>query len=154
MEIVKQKIAGGGNSWLPFDNGYRPTAKEVNEWNLKGFGHDSLNSYIIIKARLKKQGKSHKCSKCNGTGNDWKSENEKELFENWKPNKLPTGEGFQLWSDLTPITPIFKSLEELCEYCEKEKVSTFGYSTATKQEWIDMLKNGLVFYKEGNNMFI
>lgn len=52
-EIVKQKIANGENSWLPFNNGYIPTPQEVNEWNLKTLGHDSMNAWYCIKARLK-----------------------------------------------------------------------------------------------------
>lgn len=156
-EIVKKKIADGDNSWLPFDNGYIPTAKEVNEWNLKGIGHDSLNCSIVIKARLKKEGKSHVCSKCDGTGHYWQSEKAKELFEDWEEYGPPKGEGFQLWSTTTeghPMTPVFKSLEELCEYCEKEKVSVFGSSTATKEEWMKMLDDGFVYHKEGNAVFI
>lgn len=156
-EIVKKKIADGENSWLPFNNGYIPTAKEVNEWNLKGMGHDSLNCSYVIQARLEKEGKSHLCSKCNGTGEYWQSEKAKELYENWEKYEPPTGDGFQLWSTTSegePMTPVFKSLEELCEYCEKEKVSVFGKNTASKEEWMKMLDSGFVYHKEGNVIFL
>lgn len=156
-EIVKQKIADGGNSWLPYDNGYKPTPKEVNEWNLKGMGHDSINCSVVIKARLAKEGKSHLCPNCNGTGDNWQHEKAKELYENWQDYDPPTGEGFQLWtttSEGSPMTPVFKSLDDLCEYCEKEKVSVFGSNTATKEEWMDMLKKDFVCYKQGNMVFI
>ena len=156
-EIVKQKIADGGNSWLPFDNGYKPTAKEVNEWNLKTMGHDSLNCFYVIRARLAREGKSHLCSNCNGTGDNWQHEKAKELYENWENYEPPTGEGFQLWTTTnegSPMTPVFDSLEKLCDYCEKEKVSVFGSNTATKEEWMKMLDDGLVYHKEGNAIFI
>lgn len=156
-EIVKKKIESGENSWLPFDNGYKPTAQEVNEWSLKGMGHDSLNCSIVIKARLEKEGKSHLCSNCDGTGEDWQSEKAKELYEKWEKYDPPIGEGFQLWtttSEGSPMTPVFSSLEELCIYCEKENVSVFGRNTATKEEWEKMLGEGFVSHTEGNITFI
>lgn len=153
-EIVRQKIERGENSWLPFNNGYVPTPQEVNEWSLIGLGHDSINCCTVIEARLAKEGKSHLCPNCNGSGEHWESEIAKDLYENWKNYEPPTGDGFQLWSDSSPMTPVFKSLEELCEYCEKENVSVFGKETATKERWMDMLSKGLVFLQDGNNIFI
>ena len=52
------------------------------------------------------------------------------------------------------MTPVFESLEKLCEYCEIEKVSVFGRNTATKEEWFKMLDDGFVYHKEGNAVFI
>lgn len=156
-EIVKKKIADGGNSWLPFNNGYVPTAQEVNEWNLKGMGHDSSNAWVCIKARLKREGKSDKCDACNGTGENWQHPKAKSLYKNWKDYEPPRGEGFQLWSTTTeghPMTPVFATLSDLCDYCEKERVSVFGDSTATKEEWMKMLDDGFVYHKEGNAIFI
>lgn len=156
-EIVKKKIADGGNSWLPFDNGYIPTPQEVNEWNIKGMGHDSINAWICIKARLKREGKTHLCSKCKGSGENWQHPKAKSNYKNWKSYEPPIGEGFQLWtttSEGSPMTPVFESLEKLCEYCEKEKVSVFGYNTATKEEWMKMLDSDFVCHKEGNMVFI
>jgi len=156
-EIVKKKIADGGNSWLPFNNGYIPTADEVNEWNKKGVGHDSLNCSIVIKAKLKRQGKSHLCNSCGGEGENWQHERAKSDYENWKEYDPPKGEGFQLWtttSEGSPMTPVFKTLDLLCEFCEKEGVSVFGRSTATKEEWKNMLDDGFVAHKEGNIIFV
>lgn len=156
-EVVKKKIADGGNSWLPFNNGYIPTAQEVNEWNLKGFGHDSVNRWVVIKDRLKRQGKSHKCMNCDGKGENWQHERAKSDYENWKGYEPPKGEGFQLWSTTTeghPMTPVFETLDLLCEYCENEKVSVFGSHTASKDEWKKMLDDGLVSHKEGRMIFI
>lgn len=143
-EIVKHKIANGGNSWLPFNNGYIPTAKEVNEWNLKGTGHDSLNAWICIRARLKREKKDYKCSSCKGTGENWQHPKAKRLYKSWKRYDPPTGKGFQLWTTTnegSPMTPVFDSLEKLCEYCETKKVSIFGRYTGTKEEWIKLLSD-------------
>lgn len=156
-EIVRKKVADGENSWLPFNNGYRPTAQEVNEWNLKSFGHDSINRSIVIKARLAKEGKSHLCSKCDGTGENWQHPKAKENYENWVDYEPPTGDGYQLWTTTTegsPMTPVFDSLEKLCEYCENENVSLFGYETATKEKWFEMLSEDMVYYQDGNKIFV
>jgi len=156
-EIVKQKIADGGNSWLPFNNGYIPTPQEVNEWNLKDMGHDSSNAWYCIEARLKREGKPIRCSKCKGTGENWQHPKAKSLYKNWKSYDPPTGEGFQLWTTTTegsPMTPVFNSLEELCDYCEEESVSVFGGITATKDEWYNMLSDDFVVVKQGNVIFI
>ena len=69
----------------------------------------------------------------------------------------PTGEGFQLWNTTTeghPMSPVFESLELLCEYLEKGKVSVFGYNSTTKEHWFEMLSNDLVFHKDGGAIFL
>lgn len=121
---------------------YIPTAEEVNIWNRTGFGHDSINKEICVKARAKHLGVYGKCNYCNGEGKIWQSEKIKKLHEDWEPFDPPTGKGFQLWSTTTeghPMTPVFSSLEKLCEYCEKQNVSSFGYDTLSKDQWMQFL---------------
>lgn len=68
----------------------------------------------------------------------------------------PEGEGYQLWettSEGSPVSPVFGTLEKLCEWCEKN-ATTFGSFTATKEEWMNMLGDGIVHHKEGNCIFI
>lgn len=50
--------------------GYIPTADEVNAaQNTKGyFGHDAINRWILISARLKRLGIPEKCNECLGDG--------------------------------------------------------------------------------------
>ncbi len=122
-EILRLKKLAGENSWLPFDNGYRPTAEEVNLWNLKGpFGHDGINCTVIIKARLKKDNKSHLCPTCKGSGMNWQHPKAEELWENWEPYEPPVGDGFQIWDPSgygCPITPVFESDNLLYEWCDE-----------------------------------
>jgi len=68
----------------------------------------------------------------------------------------PKGEGYQLWettSEGSPSSPVFASLDELCEWCE-ENATTFADFKATKEEWKQMLNDDFVFHKQGNVIFI
>lgn len=73
----------------------------------------------------------------------------KELLE------VPKGEGFQLWettSEGSPISPVFETLDELCEWCE-DNATTFGHLKASKKEWREMLSENFVYHKEKNIVF-
>ena len=73
----------------------------------------------------------------------------KELLE------VPKGGGFQLWettSEGSPISPVFETLDELCEWCE-DNATTFGHLKASKKEWREMLSENFVYHKEKNIVF-
>jgi len=153
--IVKKRIASGENSWLPFNNGYIPSAKEVNEWSKRGFGHDSLNHHICVEARAKRLGFYGFCKLCKGKGHYWCDEKYEKLSEEWKPIDPPTGEGYQLWEttiDGSPISPVFKSLEKLCQWAAIN-ATTFADFKATAKEWEKMLIEDNVYHQEGNMIF-
>ncbi|GAH18627.1 unnamed protein product, partial [marine sediment metagenome] len=67
-EIVKKRIAEGHNSWLPFNNGHKTTAEEVNKRYAKGTGHDSINHGICVEVRAKRLGFWGFCETCKGEG--------------------------------------------------------------------------------------
>jgi hypothetical protein len=142
-EDVRKKIAEGGNSWLPYDNGRVPTADEVNEWerNPGLFGHDVINRLILIKARAKRLGVFGKCSVCNGEGTlPHPNEAIRKLHEEWKEYEPPTGEGYQLWetcSEGSPISPVFSSVEELADWCE-ENATIFADEKTSRENWRKM----------------
>lgn len=46
----------------------KPTAEEVNEWSKKTMGHDSINQWICVETRAKREGVFGYCSKCDGDG--------------------------------------------------------------------------------------
>lgn len=134
-----------------------PTAESVNEWNKKSMGHDSCNRWIAVEARAKDLGVYGLCEFCKGDGQIYQSEEIEKLHDEWKSFDPPTGNGFQLWSTTTeghPMTPVFSTLDELCQHLQDNKVSVFGYSTATKEEWMKMLDDGHVYHQEGNAIFI
>jgi hypothetical protein len=155
-EIVKQKVASGGNSWLPFSNGYTPTADEINAWSIGGWGHDTSNQHICVKARCAREGVPYLCYACNGDGYTWPSSEIESLYESWKAEDPPVGEGYQLWettSEGSPQSPVFETLDALCAWCEKN-ATTFADHKATAEEWREMLDDGFVHHKEGNRIFL
>jgi len=155
-EIAKKKISDGGNSWLPSTNNCIPTAKEVNAWARKGMGHDSTNRWICVKSRAERLGIFGNCSYCKGEGVLWQSDKIKKLHDEWKKFEPPFGDGYQLWettSEGSPISPVFESLDKLCEWASKN-ATTFALFKASKEQWMSMLDDDFVCHKEGNAIFI
>lgn len=141
---VEKKIADGGNSWLPYDNGYIPTAEEINIWAKKGMGHDSINQWICVKARAKRLGITDTvCHCCKGDGVLWPEDKYAKLAEEFEWVDPPEGDGYQLWSTTTegtPMSPVFATPEELAKWLEDNKASSFGYDTATYEQWLDFIR--------------
>lgn len=155
-EIVRKKVEDGGNTWLPEDNGYVPTAAEVNDWSLHGMGHDSINCAVCIEARCEREGVPLRCVQCEGSGATWESPEAKQIYEEWKEYEPPTGEGYQLWetvSEGSPQSPVFATIEELCEWCA-DNASTFGSFKTTAEEWRSMLDKDFVHHREGDMVFM
>lgn len=68
----------------------------------------------------------------------------------------PVGEGYQLWettSEGSPVSPVFQTMDELCEWCEKY-ATVFGSYKASKEEWKEMLEKDFVHHREGSVIFI
>jgi len=146
-----------GEGWKKKEPAYIPTPDEVNEWSKHGMGHDSCNRWICVKARAEHLGFYGHCEICNGEGVIWQSEEIKKLHDDWKSFDPPIGDGFQLWNTTTeghPMSPVFDTLEKLCEYLETKKASVFGSNTATKEKWFEMLSEDFVCHKEGNAIFL
>lgn len=59
---------------------------------------------------------------------------------------------YRFWettSEGSPVSPVFTTFDELCEWCE-DNASTFASFKATKEEWKKMLDDGFVYHQEGN----
>ena len=156
-KIVEAKLARGENSWLPFDNGHRPTAAEVNTWSIGGHGHDGLNSGICVEARCEREGVPYMCARCAGSGKIWPTPEIEPQSEDWTPPAPPVGGGYQLWetcSEGSPVSPVFGSLEELCAWAEPSATTFGSYNKATAAEWRQMLDDDFVHASDGKgNIF-
>lgn len=112
-----------GKGWQDRPDAVVPTAAEVNEWSLYGFGHDSCNQWVCVKARCEREGVSETCGTCNGSGSDPRFSELKALYEGWKPTDPPAGEWWQVWetvSEGSPVTPAFATDAELIDYLVAE----------------------------------
>jgi hypothetical protein len=82
----------------------------------------------------------------------WSEEGLRKLWY----HEPPEGDGYQLWentSEGSPQSPVFTTLDELCEWCEAY-ATVFADETATKEQWKQMLDANFVYHREGNNIFI
>lgn len=73
----------------------------------------------------------------------------------FKPEELTHIQLYETTSEGTPVSPIFKAdeLDKLCEWAA-QNATTFGSFKATKEEWLNMLSDGLVFHQQGNAIFL
>lgn len=105
--------------WHRIDPPVTPTAIQVNQWSLRGFGHDSFNAWTVVHARCERVGIAHTCKTCEGHGTTERYEGQRAEAEEWKPVDPPAGEGWQLWetvSEGSPISPVFTTAEELARW--------------------------------------
>jgi len=103
------------------------------------------------------------CTKKYGDKDDFCNEEETSYCIMYNPKwrdlwfeEVPVGEGYQLWentSEGSPISPVFKTLDELCEYAE-EHCSTFADFKTTKEEWKRMLEAEFIYHKEGKMIYM
>lgn len=143
--------------WLPFNNGYIPTAKEVNEWSNNGIELDSCDRYVCCKAKLIRLGLPLYCPDCDGKGEFFPTDEYEKLHDNFVRIEPPVGEGYQLWSTTTegtPLSPVFDTPEKLTQWLVDNNISTFAYNTATYEEWLEFITNhqwcmDLVMTKDG-----
>jgi hypothetical protein len=109
----------GPNGWEDIDPKPVPTPQQVNEWSILGFGHDSINASVVVRARCVREGQPEVCSTCQGHGSAEVYEGQRAEAEAWEPTEPPTGEGWQLWetvSEGSPISPVFPDAEGLAQW--------------------------------------
>jgi hypothetical protein len=144
-EFTRKVVPGKG--WVDLENPVHPTAAQVNEWSLRGMGHDGINAHVVIKARCARYGTPILCATCEGHGNIEKYPGQREECENWKWIEPPEGEGWQLWETVTegsPISPVFETPEKLARWMSSPAYS-WGVSNGSDIGYED----ALAFVKEG-----
>ncbi len=139
--VARRVKTGKHNSWLPKDNGYKPTAAEVNLWSLQGMNHDSINQWVCVKAKCKRLGINPICPACKGEGSVWDSKKNKRIYEAWKPTEPPAGPGYQIWetvSEGSAISPVFDNPEALADWMSQ---NNRGVDQGTsKNQWLAFIK--------------
>jgi hypothetical protein len=126
--------------WLPYPNGYRPTASEINAWSMDGMGHDSCNNYICVKARCEREGVPCLCSSCEGGGDVWNPPSAEQQAEDWQEVEPPTGEAYQVWETVTegsPMSPAFADPEKLAKWMVENDTSIT--SDMTFEDWMKFI---------------
>lgn len=148
----------GPDGWEDNDPPTPPTAEEINaaQHNRRGFmGHDAINRMYLVEFRCQRLGVEYLCPFCDGHG-DVGTPEQRAAADAWEPTDPPEGEGYQLWQDVSegsPVSPVFETLDALCEYAAVN-CTTFAWHRASAAEWKEMLDDGFVFHKEGNQVFI
>lgn len=129
--------------WERREDGYIPTADEVNAYQRRGGlgGHDAINRFILIEARAKRLGVFGKCPVCDGEGTlPHPNEAIRKLHKEWKEYEPTTGAGYQLWettSEGSPVSPVFTSAEELADWCA-EHATIFASEKTSRENWFKM----------------
>ncbi|GAB2696476.1 hypothetical protein [Kitasatospora kifunensis] len=128
--------------WQKIDPPVVPTAAQVNEWSLRGFGHDGINASIAVSARCEREGFADTCSTCQGHGSVEAYPGQRAAAEAWERTDPPTGDGWQLWetvSEGSPISPVFGTPELLAGWMASpaytwgaSKHSQLSYETALR----------------------
>ncbi|NUL09054.1 hypothetical protein [Streptomyces lunaelactis] len=107
------------DGWQPKQPAVTPTAEQVNEWSLGGFGHDGINASVVVRARCEREGVDDTCRTCQGHASTEAYPGQRAEAEAWEPTEPPEGEGWQLWetvSEGSPISPVFANPERLAEW--------------------------------------
>lgn len=107
------------DGWQPKHPPVTPTAEQVNEWSLSGFGHDGINASVAVRARCEREGIDDTCPTCKGHGSIEKYEGQRAEAEAWEPTQPPEGDGWQLWetvSEGSPISPVCAIAEDLARW--------------------------------------
>ena len=151
-EKLDRSVPHKDRKWVECEQPTFPTPEEVNRWNMTGMGHDSINASICVRTRAKELGVYGMCECCDGEGEIWFGDEIKELSEHWERVDPPVGEGYQMWentSEGSPQSPVFETLDELCEWCS-ENASIFGTNQfVSKEEWMRCLGGDELLIKDG-----
>lgn len=127
-------------SWCEKNPPHIPTPKEVNDWSICGFGHDSINQWVVVQAECERLGYETSCKRCAGDGTLWPSKAIKQQAEDWKQTEPLAGDGYQIWetvSEGSPISPVFAEPRELARWMSHN--SSGLDSETTEEQWFKFI---------------
>lgn len=128
--------------WRPIEPAPVVTAEQVNTWSIGGFGHDSINAYIVVKARCEREGITYTCPTCEGHATVEAYPGQRAEAEAWERTEPPEGDGWQLWetvSEGSPMSPVFATAEELAGWMS---------DPARDKQWVPFA-TAMAFIREG-----
>lgn len=126
--------------WQKIEPPVTPTAEQVNEWSLRGFGHDSINASVVVRARCDREGIDPLCSTCKGHSSTEAYPGQRAEAEAWEPTEPPEGEGWQLWesvSEGSPISPVCATADELATWMSDPERGDRWVPSETARKFID-----------------
>lgn len=132
------------------------TPEMVNEWARKGIGYDGINRWICVEEKCKRLKIKYNCEHCKGQGYLFANKKVEKLHNNWEDYDPPKGKGYQLWEDTSegsPKSPVFKTPEELAEWCENN-TTVHGATKQSKEQWLSMINEGHIYLQQGNMIFL
>lgn len=144
-DFTREVVPGKG--WVKRENPVRPTAAQVNAWSINGFGHDTINAYVVIKARCERYCMPVTCSGCDGQGSLERYEGQRAECEAWECTEPPEGPGWQLWQTVTeggPISPVFETAEALAAW-----MSSPSYTWGVNRNGQPSYEQALAFVNAG-----
>lgn len=107
------------DGWQKIEPPVTPTAEQVNEWSLRGMGHDGINASVVIRSRCEREGVDDTCLTCKGHASTEAYPGQRADAEAWEPTDPPEGDGWQLWetvSEGSPISPVFATSDGLAAW--------------------------------------
>jgi hypothetical protein len=119
------------DGWRPIVPAVTPTPAEVNEWSIRGLGHDAINASVVVRARCERAGISTLCARCGGEG-DVATPEQRAAADAWEQVPPPTGDGWQLWQTVSeggPVSPVFGTPEELADWIIASGEDSHGANT-------------------------
>lgn len=126
--------------WQPKEPPVVPTAAQVNEWSLRGFGRDSINAMVVVRARCEREGFDDTCPTCQGHGSTEAYPGQRAEAEAWEPTEPPTGDSWQLWetvSEGSPISPVFATADGLAGWMSDPARGDRWVPAATAAKFIE-----------------
>ena len=131
-------------NWIENDPPVRPSVEELQLSMMDVFPNSRIE-YHLIEGICEQEGVPYLCEICNGDIEIWPSEQDRKLYNEWEPSKLPSGDGYQLWSTVTegtPNSPVFATPEELADFLAgPQSPERKGINRdVTRDEWLMFIK--------------